>query len=292
MPKQLAIAIVHGMGKQEPHFWTGMAKELTSRFADAANITKKAAAEALVIQPVYWAPVLQAKEDLLWKKLLAGGELDFLSLRRFMVEFAADAMAYQPLPGEQNAYSDIHGVFADSLANLVKRSGPDLPLVVIAHSLGTVITSNYLYDLLKSFPFAGPKRTDLIPAPVLAKIGETPLEHGRTLAWLFTMGSPIALWSLRYENPAFGVPISVPSPAFRAAHPGLRCGWVNLFDEDDVIGYPLKSLYGDAILQDKQVNSGGILASWNPLSHDGYWEDDDVTKKIAKELGAFWKSLP
>jgi hypothetical protein len=292
MTKQLAIAIVHGMGKQEPNFWTGMAKDLVARFAESAKVSKKAAEEALVIQPVYWAPVLQAKEALLWSKLLSGGELDFLSLRRFMVEFAADAMAYQPLPGEKNVYSDIHEVFAESLANLVARSGPDLPLVVIAHSLGTVVTSNYFYDLLKSFPLTGPRRTDLIPPLVQAKIGDTPLEHGQTLSWLFTMGSPIALWSLRYENPTFGIPITVPAPAFRAANPGLRCGWVNIFDEDDVIGYPLKPLYGDAILQDKQVNSGGLLSSWNPLSHNGYWEDDDVTKKIGKELAAFWKALP
>ncbi|MFN0006615.1 MAG: chemotaxis protein [Planctomycetota bacterium] len=292
MPKQIAIAIVHGIGKQEPHFWTGMAKHITASFAHSAKISKKAAEAALVMQPVYWAPVLQAREELLWTKLRSGAELDFISLRRFMVEFAADAMAYQPLPGEQTVYANIHGVFADALANLVKRSGPNLPLVVIAHSLGTVITSNYFYDLLKSFPVAGPRRTDLIPPKVMAKIGDTPFEHGQTLSWLFTMGSPIALWSLRYENPTFGVPITVPAPAFRVAHPGLRCGWVNILDEDDVIGYPLKPIYGDAILQDKQVNSGGLLSSWNPLSHDGYWDDEDVTEKIGKELAAFWKALP
>jgi hypothetical protein len=289
MPNRIAVAIVHGMGKQEPHFWTPMAKDITSEFAAAAKVTKKVAEAALVFQPVYWAPVLQTQETLLWQKLLSGGELDFLSLRRFMVEFAADAIAYQPLPGEMNVYTAIHEVFADSLANLVERSGPDLPLAVVAHSLGTVVTSNYVYDLHKSFPLGGPKRTDLIPAPVLAKIGDTPLERGHTLAWLFTMGSPIALWSLRYPN--FGVPIAVPAPAFRAAHPNVRCGWVNIFDEDDVIGYPLRPLYGDKILQDKQVNSGGLLSSWNPLSHDGYWEDGDVSKKIAKELAAFWTAM-
>jgi hypothetical protein len=91
--------------------------------------------------------------------------------------------------------------------------------------------------------------------------------------------------------PLFGVPITVPAPPFRAAHPAIRCGWINIFDEDDVIGYPLAPIYGNAILQDKQVNAGGLLSSWNPLSHNGYWEDDDVTKKLAKELAAFWTSL-
>ena len=290
MPKQLAIAVVHGIGKQEPDFWKPMAKDLTARFADAAGITKKAAAEALVFEPVFWAPVLAKKEGMLWSRLLEGGELDFLSLRRFMVEFAADAIAYQPRPGEGAVYEDVHAVFAEAMAQLAVRAGPSAPLVVISHSLGTVVASNYIYDLQKTFPAVGVGRNDLIPKKAREKIGDTPLEHGTTLAWLVTMGSPIALWSLRYAE--FGVPVAVPAPGFRAVHPALKCGWINFFDEDDVIGYPLKSIYGDAILLDRQVNSGGLLASWNPLSHNGYWDDEDVTRKISKEIAAFWKALP
>jgi len=37
-------------------------------------------------------------------------------------------------------------------------------------------------------------------------IGNTPLERGETLTLLYTLGSPIAIWSLRY--PDFGVPIA------------------------------------------------------------------------------------
>ena len=291
MPKQLAVAFVHGIGDQDPHFSDEMAADILGRFAGYAKISRAAATDALVFQPVYWAPVLAEKEKTLWGKLLDGGELDFLSLRRFMVNFAADAIAYQPMPGEATVYADIHACFADSLANLVKRAGPDLPLVVIAHSLGTVIASNYFYDLQESPKRATQKRPDLVPKRVRAKIGKTPLERGETLAWLFTMGSPISLWSLRYEDPLFGVPIQVPAAAFAKSRPGLRCGWINIFDEDDVIGYPLKGLYPGAILEDKRVNAGNLLTSWNPMSHDGYWTDGDVTDKIAEELAAFWKAI-
>jgi len=212
-------------------------------------------------------------------------------MRRFMVEFAADAIAYQPMPSERNVYADVHAVFADALANVVKRAGPDLPLVVIAHSLGTVIASNYLYDLQESAKRLAAGRTDLVPKRVRERIGDTPLERGDTLAWLFTMGSPIGIWSLRYENPDFGVPIRVPAPAFARSRPGIRCGWVNLYDEDDVIGYPLKGLYPDAILADVRVNVGNLLSSWNPLSHNAYWTDGDVTDRIAGDLADFWRKL-
>jgi pimeloyl-ACP methyl ester carboxylesterase len=289
--KQLAVLFIHGVGSQDPLFADPMAADILGRFAARAQLSHAAAADALVFQSVYWAPVLAAKESRLWAKLHEGADLAYLSLRRFMVNFAADAIAYQPLPGEANAYEDIHACFADSIADLARRAGPDTPLVVIAHSLGTAIASNYLYDLQASPARIAAGRSDLVPAKVRAKIGRTPLEQGETLAWLFTMGSPIALWSLRYEHPEFGVPIRVPAPAFASGRPALRCGWINIFDKDDVIGYPLKSLYPDAILEDARVNAGSWLTSWNPLSHDAYWTDADVTGKIARELAEFWKVL-
>ena len=291
MPQQLAVAIVHGIGSQGPNFADAMEAKVIARFAERARIPVAAAKEALLFQPVYWAPALAERERKLWGKLTDGKNLDWTSMRRFMVEFAADAIAYQPMPSERNVYTDVHGVFADALANVVRRGGPDLPLVVIAHSLGTVIASNYFYDLQQSPKRASAKRPDLVPKSVREKMGDTPLERGETLAWLYTMGSPIGLWSLRYENPDFGVPIRVPDAEFAKAHPGLRCGWVNLYDEDDVIGYPLKGLYPGAILEDVQVNVGNLLSSWNPLSHNGYWTDGDVTERIAGDLADFWRKL-
>ncbi len=291
MPQQLAVAIVHGIGSQGPNFSDAMQAKLVERFAARARITFASANDVLQFQPVYWAPVLSKRETKLWSKLTDGKNLDWTAMRRFMVEFAADAIAYQPMPSERNVYADVHGVFADALSNVARRAGPDVPLVVIAHSLGTVIASNYFYDLQESPKRASAKRPDLVPKSVRAKIGDTPLERGETLSWLFTMGSPIGLWSLRYENPDFGVPIRVPSEAFTEEHRELRCGWVNLYDEDDVIAYPLKDLYPGAILEDAQVNVGNLLSSWNPLSHGGYWTDADVTDRIAGDLADFWRKL-
>ena len=120
----------------------------------------------------------------------------------------------------------------------------------------------------------------------------TPLENGETLTLMYTMGSPIAIWSLRYED--FGVPIPVPSPKLADHHPGLAGEWVNFYDPDDVIGYPLSTLndaYGASVERDVAVNVGGPLSSWNPLSHVAYWTDGDVTKPIAESLARVWRDL-
>ena len=288
MSQRIAVAIIHGIGQQKPDFAEGIMKELKERFVEWIQVSSSDPESQLVMQPIYWAPVLQNSENELWNRLLNGGELDFLSLRRFMVSFAADAIAYQPAPRERDAYDAVHQEVAASLKQLAANAGGSAPLCFIAHSLGTVITSNYFYDLQNR----GKRR--LISAKVRKKMGKTPLELGETLTSLYTFGSPIALWSLRYRD--FGKPIAVPSPKLGNHYPNLLVSgeWLNFYDEDDVIGYPLKELntaYRTAVTEDRQVNVGGILTSWNPLSHNGYWTDNDVTKPIAAGLARVWRRV-
>lgn len=286
MPQKIAVAIVHGIGNQTPDFAEGTMAELRSRFSKLVGGQTPDPAAEIVMEPVYWAPELQDQETELWSRLRKGGDLDFLSLRRFMVNFAADAIAYQPAPKERDAYDRIHARVAASMNKLAVAAGPAAPLCIIAHSLGTVIASNYIYDLGKH------ARKKLICRRVRNEMDDTPLERGETLASLYTFGSPIALWSLRY--PDFGRPVDVPSPKLAGHHPAVApvAEWINFYDEDDVIGYPLRTLndaYKKAVKADIQVNAGGLLASWNPLSHNGYWTDNDVTKPIAAGLARLWQ---
>ena len=285
MSQKIAVAIIHGVGKQDPNFADGMTQELKGRFAREMGTKLKDPASELAILPVYWAPVLQGAEEELWKRMKRAGELDFTTLRRFLVDFAADAIAYQPTPTDRWIYDGIHEKFAEILNGLATEAGQKAPLCVIAHSLGSVIASNYFYDLQH------PERS-LIARNVKKRIGNTPLERGKTFALFYTLGSPIAIWSLRYDN--FGVPIAVPSPELSKYYPNLKGEWVNFYDEDDVIGYPLKTLneaYRKAIKADRQINAGGLLSSWNPASHLGYWTDNDVTKPIAQELVRTWRAV-
>lgn len=285
MSQKIAVAIIHGIGKQDPNFADGMARELKDRFAREIGNEIKDPASDLAILPVYWAPVLQGAEEELWKRMKRAGELDFTTLRRFLVDFAADAIAYQPTPTDRRIYDGIHETFAEILNRLAVEAGQKAPLCVIAHSLGSVIASNYFYDLQH------PERS-LIARNVKRRIGNTPLERGKTFALFYTLGSPIAIWSLRYDN--FGVPIAVPSPELSKYYPNLKGEWVNFYDEDDVIGYPLKTLnaaYRKVIKADRQINAGGLLSSWNPASHLGYWTDNDVTKPIAEELVRTWRAV-
>ena len=142
----------------------------------------------------------------------------------------------------------------------------------MAHSLGTVITSDYIYE-----------QND----PNSDTSGPKVMKQHFILQNLFTVGSPISLFSLRFGGPEmFTSPISVESPSGR---------WVNIFDEDDPVGMPLKVLnddYDKVVHQDALVNSGVY-----GISHAHYFKKnskviDIICQKLAIDWIAFNQKLP
>lgn len=287
---QIAVAFIHGVGKQRKDFAAEMMGKLHERIDELLPDGVPKAAEIFIFKPIYWAPVLQDRENILWDKLKNGSGLDFMKLRQFMIDFAADGIAYQPSPKDRQIYEEVHQVVASALKELA-ATGDSTPLCVIAHSLGTVIISNYFYDLHQEY-HAGAQNH--LAEKVKNVIGNDPtaLEKGQTLASLYTMGSPIAIWSLRYQD--FGTPIQVPAPQFSECYSDNKGEWLNFYDEDDIIGYPLKVLndaYQAAVTRDIPVNVGSILTSWNPACHMEYWTDNNVIQPIAESLVNLWKSI-
>ena len=280
---RIAVAIVHGVGVQDASFAEPMIEALVETVARELDVDETAAATLFAFEPVHWAPILSGAQTRLWRRVSAAHELDYTNLRRFMIDFLGDGIAYQPTGRSREVYDAVHTTMAQALHTLASGAGPAAPLCVIAHSLGTVIASNYFYDL---------GRPDVMSDGVAAHIADSPLERGETLTHFHTMGSPLAIWGLHDRD--FGQPIAVPSKKLGAHHPGLRGGWVNFFDEDDVIAYPLKPLndaYDAAVLEDVAVHVGGVLTGATPLAHNRYWTDDGVTARIAQSLADLSRSL-
>src|SRR5438552_10429766 len=198
-----------------------MERALTRRFARLVGPGARSPSPQLLFEEVNWSAALQSREDRLWQRLLPDGPMRYKRLRRFLVDFAADAIAYQPAPSDRTAYDAVHREVARRLARLAERAGPKAPLCLIAHSLGTVIASNYLYDLMKG------EHSFMCPS-VRGILNGTPLERGETFALFYSMGSPIALWRLRF--PRFGEPIRFPSADLSRHHPSLDPAWINVYD--------------------------------------------------------------
>lgn len=274
---RIAVAIVHGIGQQGSNF----ADPLCSRLQD---FLRPVCGGDVVFQSVYWSPIIKRRERELFQRVRRGGPLSFSLARGFLISYLGDAIAYQITPSDRRAYDLIHEVFADALRALADEAGPDAPLCVIAHSLGSIIASNYLYDLQEEF------HRPIVPDSVRARMGDTPLERGETLSLFYTLGSPLALWSLRY--PDFGRPVEVPSPRLARYHPDLDGEWVNFYDKDDVVATPLKPLnddYGRVVKEDRPLNVGTWLTRWNPFSHLSYWTNPALIERVAAGLIRTWK---
>lgn len=277
VPQKLAVIVIHGLGRQKTDFAEQFMKRLRRRYAAAAGISN--ADCHLAIRPVYWAEVLEDRECELRKRLYDNTRLHYKWLRNFLIHYLADAIAYQPLELNDQIYQDIHVMISRQLHALTLEAGPEAPLCVVSHSLGTVIASNYFYDLQNATDWK----------PVLFD-PDSALERGDTLSLFYTCGSTLPLWSLRYRN--FDQPIRVPgNDAYRQSY-GITGEWVNFYDQDDILGYPLRSIdeaYWRMVLEDVQINSGGLLRMWNPLSHGGYFTNGKMIGRIADGLIRTWR---
>lgn len=284
MPQKLAVAIVHGIGSQKANFADNMIRLLKKSFSSKIKKKTTTPEDQIVFKPVFWASIFENEENELWRRLRMGGTMSYNHLRLFVINYLADAIAYQPTIDRHQNYDKVHGVFAESLLELSERAGTNAPLGIIAHSLGSVIVSNYFYDLQFE--------PETIRETVRSKMSGNPMAKGETLAQLFTLGSSLPLWALRYDN--FGNAIRIPAPKLMIHYPRLHGGWWNFYDKDDILGYPLKTLndsYERSVTQDIQVNVGGILTSWNPFSHNYYATDSKVIDQITSHLADMWTAI-
>lgn len=229
--------------------------------------------DELVVEPVYWAPILDHLEDELWERL-SPYHLAWQKTRSFIISYLGDAIAYQPIasergPEETLIYKQIHEKFDQCLTKLAKETDGKAPLCVISHSLGTVIANNFFHD----------KQT------FRASSFKTPMERGETLSYFYTLGSPIAVWGLRYKN--FGDPVQVPAPQMKKHHPHIRGEWLNFFNKFDVLSYPIQPVneqYSQAVTRDVQVLFGHGLFGLTPATHMYYWTNRRILARIADSL--------
>ncbi|PSQ99617.1 MAG: hypothetical protein BRD48_03580 [Bacteroidetes bacterium QS_9_68_14] len=289
MSESIAVAIVHGSGRKEPDFAEDIIDTIEEMFPAALPKDKRERAD-LQIEPVYWADLPREREQEIWERVEASGPMDQMGLRRYIFNVAGDTLAYQPSYGRRDLYVGVHHRMANSFAKLAERAGPDAPLCVLSHSMGTIVTHNYLYDMQRSSEgvIVEDAGEDELPQP------ETRLERGETLSLFVTYGSPLAIWRLRFGDDYKA--ISFPGAAAEELYPELHPKWLNIYDADDVIGYPIGQItdsYAEMVeqghLEDRQRNVGALWKSWNPLSHKGYFRDESSLEELAGYLAGIWQ---
>lgn len=235
---------------------------------------------ALKVFPDFFTGILQQKHDL--------NGYNYPGMRWALTQLLGDAINYE-FGKEGKAYENFHNKIADALLGIEREVGESAPLCVVAHSLGTVVVSNYLYDLQKRHGQSGG-----VAEPGegrQSRVGDSPLVNGSTLTFFYTLGSPLALWaSAHLEDPDLGKPIEFPG---RQCDRRLRkhSEWVNILDPDDVVAFPLEPVYPESPVRDWNVSVGGPIGGATPAAHLAYWYDDKVVTAIAEKLCQASKAL-
>jgi hypothetical protein len=255
------------MGETKPVFAAGCIEELKDRLASLG-----VADNDVAFEPIYWADVLSPREEWLYQKLCVEKHLcNYFGVRKFELTALADAVAYRYIPDDpQSVYVRIHRRVREAFASLRAKIDSDKsPIVILAHSLGGHVISNYIWDAQHAMRYKGDEQA------------WTRFESAETLCGLVTFGCNIPLFTLACnEIKAIRFPGDDLPPALKE-----QSRWLNFYCKTDILSFPLAPLAGGyEKVQDKSILAGSICTFWNPGSHTGYWTDNSFTKPVANLL--------
>jgi len=267
MAAKLGVLIIHGVGAPREKYADPMIEELTKKISDSG-----AEPGQICWQPVDWDKVLKDSEDKVCDRLKQHSI--WLKLRRLVTSHIGDVTAYRQVPHSSGTYDKIHGVVREAMSKLKAELGDDdKPVIVMAHSMGSVIMSNYIYDRQKKYQ--------------LEKYGETKFEQMDTLAGFITFGSPIPLFALACDPI---IAIKFPPKALPDYLRG-KAAWLNFWCWADVLAWPLRKDLGESyrasVTKDIKIRVG-----WTPLCHRSYWTNDEFTTAVARHISEILKACP
>jgi len=271
MEKKLGILMIRGSGesgfKRQEHFMEKLEKELNRR---GIGINQ------LEFELVDWYAPLQIQQESVLERIEAKGiKLKSRLTRHLIITNIGDLINYGSKPNLPSyTYQETHKLVHKSMLALKNKLPEQTPLMVLASSMGTEIINNYIWD----------RQHPVDPDP----FGASPFERFENLVGLFTFGSNLPIFAASHHIDSLE-PISFPPPEL-PPELAAKAVWENYYDKNDSMGYPIKALnarYESAKVKDIQINTGGLLMSWNLLSHFGYWK----SKKLVKRIAAYIEDL-
>lgn len=243
------VFIIHGVGDQRDGYSEAFQEAVQQHVGAMSQCS--AADVRVLYKEIRWSEETQDIQDALAERFDTVAGLGQQALRGIMLNLVGDALAYQESVRGRHTYDAIHAHLDQARREVREEIGRDVEYSIVAHSLGSVIASDYCHNNRDDFQLTN----------------------------FFTMGSPIALWCMRAGMPdAADQPIQVIRP---------HGAWINILDDDDIIGWPLKAInehYDRAVDFDYLTQIGGPISRTLPTSHRGYWTDGNAHKPIAKKL--------
>ena len=266
MSKKVALIVVHGMGDTDKTYHLKFEEKIKHEMGETWD--------AVIFRPIYYQGILQASQEEIFDEMRP--HIDWKKLRRFMLYSFSDAASLEHKKDiEGSPYTKTQEMIRGELLKIYESCEASIPVVVFAHSLGSQVISNYIWDAQRQQANYGVWKN----LTVKPNDSEDCFLRLQSLVRFYTVGCNIPIFVAGHKEI---MAINQPHEEFK---------WYNFFDEDDVLGWPLIPLsesYRD-LVTDISVDLGGgtfniNLKGWNPFSHQMYWQDSAIIRHLAEEL--------
>ena len=210
-------------------------------------------------------------------------DMDFLRARKFMLYGMAESAAQMAdLQSRGGNYEKAQRAIYHTLERAAAAAGDTAPVVLLSHSVGCPILSNYLWDAQRPSISHGIWR-DGGPRGVHKGSARDLFLRLKSMSHWYTLGPTNPLWTAALPRDQI--------QAVTADTRGYNFRWKNFYHPDDLFGWPLKPLspsYNQAVYRDYETRplADWGASSWGPqlVAHDGYWSSDMVQRQLLEDL--------
>jgi hypothetical protein len=258
---KVAVFVIHGIGDQKSDF--------ADDFMNVIKDRAKSKHSEYIMHSCHWADELQESQDLMLPYIKSSSySWQFITrwLKSIVVNNISDATSYH------QAYDRIHQRVNKELEEVRQRAGNDCKIIVVAHSLGAMIMSDYIYDCQHSADKDPPPERFVKNHPI-----RNDVTNMKTLHEIVTFGANIPLFRMGFSTKTI---LSIND------NDG-KIKWDNFYSPFDLLGYHLNEFYTDPAdrpkIEDHRLFWNGIFG-FCFSSHSKYWKNRKVINHIAAKI--------
>ena len=257
MDKKVGVLILHGVGIQEAGYSESLQQGVNDSLERAGLALDQIAYQEVLYSDIFGEQQKERSEYL----INTSGHFQFISrmIRKLLIFVLSDAVSYRA------RYKRVHERISENIIALQNSLRDSAPVIIVAHSMGIIAVSDYIYDLQKKIHL------------------DEKYSEINNLKAMITFGCNIPLFEMGHLKP-----ISIKRPESDADKKEFF--WMSFYSPFDVLGYRISRYYSNQPefpINDEKVYAGGIFSMWNLFSHGAYWEDSTVNEFISETVDKY-----
>lgn len=256
--KKIILLAIPGIGTQESGF-SERFKEDLEKFSKGTPLQNNIRLSE--VRPFNVTQIDENQRAMFDRLAEANAMGGMLSLRQFVMKACGDGVTFESEKERPDSvYQVVHNYLRAEIrkANNLLAEHPGSKLVIVGASMGVHVLTTYIWDADNG-------------NGIFQNEPAQPNENLKNLSYLATIGCNIPLFLSGMNE------TKIKAIDKRNAH----FTWDNYYDQDDVLGWPLKQLSPsyEALVTDHEINTGLYVGA-----HVKYWDDNDFTEPFTQKL--------